>query len=64
MKRAHSELVNSMTGSYELPLAYVGFDDSLLFVFKVQEVLAFFEAVGKRHLPFAEDVITFFLFAE
>jgi len=33
-------------------------------IFKVQKVVAFFEAVGKRRLPFAEGVVTLFLFAK
>jgi len=41
-----------------------GLDDSFLFVFKVKEVVSFLEAVSERHLPFAEDVITLFFFAE
>ena len=41
-----------------------GLDDSFLFVFKVKEVVFFLEAVSERHLPFAEDVITLFFFAE
>jgi len=36
----------------------------LLFVFKVKEVVTFFEAASRRHLPFTENVITFFLSAE
>jgi len=36
----------------------------LLFDFKVQEVMAFFEAVGERCLPFAKGVVILFLFAE
>jgi len=50
-----------------IPITALGicqFNDPLLFVFKVQEVMAFFEAIGERHLLFAKDIVAFFLFAK
>ena len=46
------------------PLSVGWFDDSSFFVFKVKEVVAFFEVVSEVRLPFAEGVVTFFLFAK
>jgi len=48
----------------QAPFSVSWFDDSFLFVFEVQEVMSFFEAVGEGCLPLSEGAVALFLLAE